>query len=186
MDLQTLTPIVEQIIKQVLSEDIYPYGNGQRKGDKVASGKLKNSIKAKQINEDTIVVYGPDGKPLNQTYGDWGGRGDVNIGRKGLFGFNDNRKTTKATKEQLRSIKGVPLGVLDKWSIRRGIAPREGGKFVKRKSLIFAIQTNIKKFGIRPSNFIEISLERIENDVKLIKELEKITMDELTKIIEGI
>jgi len=185
MDLQRLSPIIEQIFKQVLSEKRYPFGNGSKRSDKIASRKLIDSIKGVQISEDTIVVFGPDNKPLNQTYGDWGGKGDVNIGRKGLFGFNEDR-SKKATKEQLQSIKGVPTGVLDKWAVRRGIAPKLGGKFVKRKSFIFAIQTNIKKFGIRPTNFIEIALDKIEADANLIKELETITIDELTKIIEGI
>jgi hypothetical protein len=60
------------------------------------------------------------------------------------------------------------------------------GKFITVRSFAFAIQTNIKKFGIKPSNFIEISLDILEENKKLIEEIEKITYEELVDLIEGI
>jgi hypothetical protein len=170
MDLQRLSPIIEQTIKQVLSEKRYPFGFANNRGlsDKVASGKLRNSIKAVQTEQDTIVVYGPGGKPLNQTYGDWGGKGDVNLGRKA-------------------GLKGVPISALEEWITARGLKGRDKkGRFITKKSFAFAIQTNIKKFGIKPSNFIELSIEALENNAKLFEEIEKITLDEIIDIIEGI
>ncbi len=168
MDLERLSPIIEQIIKQVLSEKRYPFGTKGLKGNKVASGKLKNSIKAVPTNQNTIVIYGPNNKPLNQTYGDWGGKGDVNIGRK-------------------RGLKGVPIEVLEKWIKIRGLKGRDKkGKFIKTRSFAFAIQTNIKKFGIKPSNFVEYSLDVIEENKKLFSAIEEITYEELIDLIEGI
>lgn len=168
MDLQRLAPIIEQVIKQTLSQDRYPFGRSGKLGDKVASGKLKNSIKAIQTDANTIVVYGPGGKPLNQTYGDWGGRGDVNIGRKA-------------------NLKGVPIDALEKWINSRGLKGRDKkGKFITTRSFAFAIQQNIKKFGIRPSNYIEFSIENLEKNSDLIETLQEITMEELIDLIEGI
>ena len=47
-----------------------------------------------------------------------------------------------------------PAKAFDKWTVRKGIAPRgEGGKFEKRKGLNYAIAKSIYKKGIRPSMF---------------------------------
>ena len=47
-----------------------------------------------------------------------------------------------------------PAKAFDKWTIRKGIAPRgKGGKFEKRKGLNYAIAKSIYKKGIRPSMF---------------------------------
>jgi hypothetical protein len=170
MDLEKLSPIIEQIIKQTLSEQRYPFGYGKYRGlsNKVASGKLKNSIKAVPTDKDTIIIYGPGGKPLNQTYGDWGGKGDVNIGRK-------------------KNVKGVPISALEAWISQRGLKGRDKkGRFITKKSFAFAIQANIKKFGIRPSNFVEYSVDVLEENSKLIKAIEEITFEELLDLIEGI
>jgi hypothetical protein len=168
MNLERLAPIIEQIIKQVLSEDRYPFGVSGKKGNKVASGKLKNSIKAKQTDNETIMVFGPGGAPLNQTYGAWGGKGDVNSGR-------------------LKNLKGVPIDVLEEWIRTRGLKGSDKkGKFIKTINFAFAIQKNIKKFGIKPSNFIEISLDVLESNQELIKAVEEITFEQLVNTIEGI
>ena len=60
------------------------------------------------------------------------------------------------------------------------------GKFIKVRSFAFAIQTNIKKFGIRPANFVEFSLDVLEENKELIQTIEEITFEELIDIIEGI
>lgn len=170
MDLTRLAPIIEQIFKQVLSERRYPFGAPEVRGlgNKVASGTLRNSIKAVQTDSNTILILGPGGLPLNQTYGDWGGRGDVNVGR-------------------LRGLKGVPISALEKWIKDRGLTGRnKKGRFISTRSFAFAIQTNIKKFGIRPSNYIEISLDTLEQNRELIETIEQITVEEIIDLIEGI
>ena len=168
MDLERLAPIIEEVFKQVLSENRYPFGVSGKKGNKVATGNLRNSITAKQTDPETITIFGPGGVPLNQTYGAWGGRGDVNAGR-------------------LANMKGVPIEVLEKWIKARGLKGRDKkGRYIKTRSFAFAIQTNIKKFGIRPSNFIEISLDILEKNQELIQAIEEITYEELINLIEGI
>jgi hypothetical protein len=168
MDLEQLSPIIEQIFKQVLSEQRYPYGVKGKKGNKVASGTLRNSIKAVPTDRNTIEILGPGGKPLNLTYGDWGGNGDVNIGRK-------------------KGLKGVPIDVLEKWITQRGLKGRDKkGKFITKRSFAFAIQTNIKKFGIRASNFVEISLDVLLQNAELINKVEELAVEELIDKLEGI
>lgn len=47
-----------------------------------------------------------------------------------------------------------PASKLDKWIVRKGIAPRDKkGKFISRKSLQFLIARGIYKNGIKPSLF---------------------------------
>jgi len=168
MDLQRLSPIIEEIFKQVLSEQRYPYGVKGKKGNKVASGTLRNSIKAIPTERDTIIVYGPGGKPLNLTYGAWGGKGDVNSGR-------------------IRGLKGVPIEILEKWIVQRGLRGRDKkGKFITNRSFAFAIQTNIKKFGIKPSNFVEYAVDVLLQNAELINKVEEIAVEELIDKLEGI
>ena len=51
--------------------------------------------------------------------------------------------------------KQPPSNVIDKWVVRKGIkAGRDDkGRFIKRKSLVFAIARSIKLYGIEPTNF---------------------------------
>jgi hypothetical protein len=50
--------------------------------------------------------------------------------------------------------KRPPAKAFDKWTVRKGIAPRgSGGKFQKRKGLNFAIAKTIFEQGIKPSMF---------------------------------
>ena len=51
--------------------------------------------------------------------------------------------------------KQPPSGVIDKWVVRKVIkAGRyDKGRFIKRKSYVFAIARSIKLYGIEPTNF---------------------------------
>tara|TARA_R100001440_G_C2455177_1_gene108877 strand:+ start:47 stop:547 length:501 start_codon:yes stop_codon:yes gene_type:complete len=50
--------------------------------------------------------------------------------------------------------KRPPAKAFDKWTVRKGIAPRQdGGKFAKRKGLNYIIAKTIFEKGIRPSMF---------------------------------
>lgn len=51
--------------------------------------------------------------------------------------------------------KKPPIGPLDKWIVRRGFKSirDEQGRFIKRRSLAFAIQNKIYRDGIKPSHF---------------------------------
>jgi len=53
-----------------------------------------------------------------------------------------------------------PPMALDKWIVRKGIAPRDkNGKFISRKSLQFMIARSIFKKGIKPSLFLTTPFE---------------------------
>ena len=52
--------------------------------------------------------------------------------------------------------KQPPSRVLDKWIVKKGIAPRdEKGRFMSRKSISFLIARSIKKNGIKSTSFFQ-------------------------------
>lgn len=64
--------------------------------------------------------------------------------------------------------KGVPLGVLNKWVVQRGLSGLRDkkGRFIKRRSMIYLINRSIKQHGYAGrlflQNAINMSLEQIE------------------------
>lgn len=161
MDLQAIAPILQETIQKVLSEKRYPFGFARYKGvgDKVASGKLKNSIQVQVKQERGISVL----QVLAEDYLQW-----VNSGR-------------------LPNKKGVPIESIEQWIKERGLTGRnKKGRFIKRKSFAFAIQTNIKKFGIRPANIIEYSIEDIMSDDRVIELIGDAAYEELVDVIRGL
>jgi hypothetical protein len=73
---------------------------------------------------------------------------------------------------RLRGKKGVPIDALEKW--------------IKRRSLAFAIQTNIKKFGIKASNWYDVAIDKVLEDNEIIELLEGAAIEDLINAIEGI
>ena len=69
---------------------------------------------------------------------------------KGVSGKNKKYDTPYSYKSKM-----PPPSALDKWIVRKGIAPRDkNGKFITRKSLQFLIARGIYKNGIAPSLFL--------------------------------
>jgi hypothetical protein len=62
-----------------------------------------------------------------------------------------------------------PAKAFDKWVVRKGLAPRDKGKFQSRKSLSFAIARSVYYNGIKPSLFFtkpfEKAIKRLPNDL---------------------
>jgi hypothetical protein len=121
---------------------------------------LKNSIQVqvKKVNENETVI-----QVLAEEYSKW-----VQSGR-------------------LPGKKGVPITAIENWIKSRGLQGRDKkGQFIKRRSFAFAIQNNIKKFGIRPSNFLDVALETIGNDPKIMELIGDEAYEDLINLIEGI
>ena len=162
MDLEKIAPIIEDILKKTLEQKRYPFGFAKFKGvgNKVASGKLRDSIQVqvKKVNENETVI-----QILAEEYSKW-----VQSGR-------------------LPGKKGVPITAIENWIKSRGLQGRDKkGQFIKRRSFAFAIQNNIKKFGIRPSNFLDVALETIGNDPRIMELIGDEAYDDLINLIEGI
>jgi hypothetical protein len=122
-------------LKEEIKKKQFPYGNPNQKGlgDKVASGKLLDSI-------SYDIEIASDGNPtLVLSYIDY--FENVNLGRR---------------KEKKR----VPITSILEWIKVRGLRGRnKKGQFIPNLGFAFAIQTNIYKFGIRPSNIYDKGLD---------------------------
>lgn len=161
MDLQVIAPIIKDTIQDVLSQRVYPFGFAKKRGlsDKVASGRLKNSV---QVN-----VIPSEVRPIIQIfmldYWQW-----VQSGR-------------------MPGKKGVPVDMIEQWIKQRGLLGRDKkGRFIERRSFAFAIQTNIKKFGIRPANFLDKAFNLLETDQRIADALGDVAFEELVNRLEGI
>jgi hypothetical protein len=112
---------------------------------KNASKKLYNSIsgEAKQFPNSIGIYFDME------EYGFFQDKGVSGIKKK------YNTPFSYKSKGGVKGLKGMPPpSAFDKWTIRRGIAPRgKGGQFQKRKGLNFAIARSIFEKGIKPSLF---------------------------------
>jgi len=161
MDYTVIAPIIQETIQQVLSERSYPFGFSKYRGlsDKVASGKLRRSVNVEVVpSQDRPII-----KIFMEDYWVW-----VQSGR-------------------LPGKKGVPVNAIEQWIKERGLTGRDKkGRFIKRRSFAFAIQTNIKKFGIRPSNFLDKAVNLLETDQRILDALGEEAFEELINRLEGI
>lgn len=161
MDYSIIAPIIKDTIQDVLSQRVYPFGFAKYRGlsDKVASGKLRRSVTVDVIpSEDRPII-----RIFMEDYWQW-----VQSGR-------------------MPGKKDVPLSAIEEWIRSRGLTGRDKkGRFIKRKSFAFAIRTNIKKFGIRPANFLDKAFNLLETDQRIIDALGQEAFEELVNRLEGI
>lgn len=101
---------------------------------KSASGKLRESFKA-----DVKVL--PNSIRFFFEMEEYGFYQD-----KGVSGVKQKYNTPFSYKTKM-----PPPSKLDKWIVRRGLAPRDKGKFTGRKTLQFLIARSIFEKGIKPS-----------------------------------
>jgi len=161
MDLESIAPILEDIIRQSLYEQRYKFGFDRYQGmsNKVASGTLARSVEVQTIQNNNYITL----QVLMEEYGQF-----VQSGRMAGKGY-------------------VPIGSLLKWIKQRGLKGRDKkGKFMKDLSFAYAIQKNINKFGIRPANFLDVSMEKVMNDPRIVELLGEAGYEELINTIEGI
>jgi hypothetical protein len=153
MDYDKVAEIVVDNLKKALEEKRYKFGNppqGTRLGNKIASGKLQDSISA-EVSSNAIGIK-------MENYGQF-----VQSGRK-------------------KGEKGVPISALVKWIKDRNIRSKD----LTDRQLAFAIQRNIKKFGIRPSNWFDVAIDNMFDDPRFIEVFETTVADDLELKIEEV
>jgi hypothetical protein len=174
MDLNLLAPIIEEIVKESLSDKVYIYGRYQKgTTNRVATGNLRNSVKAKTgPNKQGIQVIQlfALGKPMINTYAYWlaNDRGPGNVAN----------------------------GVIEEWIMNKKsfkIRDMKTGRYLPKneknvKSVAYVIRRSMKAFGYynQPKNFWEISVEKIYKDPRITELIADATMNDLVKLIEGI
>ena len=174
MDLERLAPILESIVKKSLTDKVYIYGRYQKSlTNRVASGKLVNSINAKITpNKQGITVIQMEafGQPLNNTYAYW---------------LANDRGPGKVAK-----------GVIEEWIMNKKsfrIKDFKTGRFLPKneknvKNVAYLIRRSMKSFGYynKPKNFVEISLEEINNNPQILEIIAEEGVEDLNKLIEGL
>jgi len=118
-------------------------------------GTLENSIKGGEVKvTDNSLQFGIE-------MADYGVFQD-----KGVSGIKQKYNTPYSYKTKM-----PPPSKLDKWTVKKGIAPRDDkGRFISRKSLQFAIARSIFYKGIKPSLFFTKPFQKYAKG--LPKELE--------------
>ena len=139
---------------------------------KNASKKLYNSIEGEtKAFPNSIGIYFK-----MEAYGFFQDQGVSGIKKKYDTPFSYKSKGGK------KGLIGMPPpSAFDKWSIRRGIAPRKsGGQFKTRKGLNFAIARSIFEKGIKPSLFFtkpfEAAFKNLPDDLVEVFGLEAVEM----------
>ena len=80
---------------------------------------------------------------------------------KGVSGTQQAQKYINSQGKSMASpfkftTKQPPSGIIDKWVVKKGIAPRDaGGRFIARKSLVYLIARSIKLKGIKSLAFLQ-------------------------------
>jgi len=103
---------------------------------KNSSKKLYNSIQGK-------VKANPNSFEVEFSMEDYGIYQDA-----GVSGTKKKYNTPYSYKSKM-----PPVKAFDKWLVRKGIAPRDNGRFTSRKSLAFLIARSVYRNGIKPSLF---------------------------------
>jgi hypothetical protein len=178
MNLEAITPIIEDIVKESLSEKVYLYGRFQ-KGltSRVASGNLRNSIKAvvkKDRQGVQVIQVQAFGQPLSNTYAYW---------------LANNRKPNR--NGGFANIGAIEQWIRDKKSFR--IRDLKSGKFLPKndkniKSTAFLVARSIGRFGYQniPKNFVEVSYDKVISNKEIITLLEGAGFDDLLNALEGL
>lgn len=105
---------------------------------KKGGGALENSIKGTDVSEEgSSLMF----QILMQDY--------ATFVDKGVSGTKTKYDTPYSYTDKM-----PPPSALDKWTVKKGIAPRDDkGRFIPRKTLQFLIARSIYRDGIKPSLF---------------------------------
>ena len=125
-------------------------GNLQKAGK---GGKLEDSISFKVIEDaDGFTV-----QFFMSYYGQFVDKGVSGTKKKRTFKNYKNKVISSPY--SYKNSKGhsqPPSSALDKWSVKKGIAPRDRkGRFMKRKTLTFLIARSIGRYGIQGISFFQ-------------------------------
>lgn len=158
MDLEKLTNILEKIFKESLEEKRYHFGLDKRKG-------ISDKIASGSLRNSVKAIPGEN---------------EIGIEMNSYWRFVQSGR--------LRGKKRVPISEIEKWIDQRGLTGKtKEGKKMTRRQFAFAIQTNIRKFGI-PSKpgFLDVVINKMYESTELSNILGDITVDELIDKMEGL
>ena len=205
MDIDTITNIMDEVLKGVLDLKEYPYSAKQQfgVGNKVATGSLRASIMVEPTSSKGVISFqifandyfqwvqsgraaGKKGVPIDAIL-DW-------MSARGIFATDVGNVKYKALQSQVSTAyiinksrikkgkKALPMKVLLDWIKEKNV------KFNidLQKGMAFAIQKNIKEFGILPANIEDKFYDNLEASPVFMDALEQYTFQQFTDMIDNI
>jgi hypothetical protein len=205
MDINTITDIMDDVLKGVLDLKEYPYSAKQRfgVGNKVATGSLRASIMVVPTSSKGVISFqifandyfqwvqsgrapGKKGVPIDAIL-DW-------MSARGIMATDISNVKYKALQSQVstayiinksRMKKGkhpLPMKVLLDWIKEKNVR----FNIDLQKGMAFAIQRNIKEFGILPANIEDKLYDRLESSTVFMDALEQYTFDKFVDMVDNI
>jgi len=195
MDIETVANIMDEVLKGLLTEKLYPYGREGKFGNKVASGSLRASIMVVPTSVKGNLIFeffandyfqwvqsgraaGKKGVPIDAILEWMGSRGiaatDRNVNK---YNALQSQVSTAYIINRSRVKKGqkpLPMKVLLDWIKEKNVR----FNIDLQKGMAFAIQKNIKKFGIRPADIEDKLFEQLAENVKFMDALGDYTFEQ--------
>ena len=204
MDIEAVATIIDKMLTDLIDAKIYPYGHPQFGiGNKVASGSLRASIMVNATSKKGNVVFeifandyfqwvqsgrlpGKKGVPIDDIMR-WMDERNINPTDRSVVKYQALQSQVSAAyminkKRKADGKKLLPMMVLINWIKKNNI---DFGIDLK-KGMAFAIQKNIIKFGIRPSNIEDKLFEQLQSDPKLVDALGDFAFEKLVDSIDKI
>lgn len=133
MQLKETKDILNKFAKYVIQQSRTNLTKGKKNSSKALYNSLAYNIK--ETSKGVSIEFLMDEYGIYQD--------------KGVSGKKKKYDTPFSYKDKM-----PPSSALDKWAVRRGIAPRDkSGKFIPRKSINYLIARSIFNKGIKPSLF---------------------------------
>jgi hypothetical protein len=208
MDIETITSIMDDVLKGVLDLKEYPYSAKKQfgTGNKVATGSLRASIMVVPTSSKGVIsfqIFANDyfqwvqsGRKPNMAPGkgvpidailDW-------MTARGIFATDVSNVKYKSLQSQVSTAyiinksrmkkgkKPLPMKVLLDWIKEKNV------KFNidLQKGMAFAIQRNIKEFGILPANIEDKFYDNLESSPVFIDALEQYTFKQFVDMVDNI
>jgi hypothetical protein len=205
VDIETITTIMDDVLKGVLDLKEYPYSAKQRfgTGNKVATGSLRASIMVVPTSSKGVISFqifandyfqwvqsgraaGKKGVPIDAIL-DW-------MSARGIFATDVSNVKYKSLQSQVSTAyiinrsrikkgkKALPMKVLLDWIKEKNVR----FNIDLQRGMAFAIQKNIKEFGILPANIEDKFYDNLESSPIFIDALEQYTFQQFENMVDNI
>jgi hypothetical protein len=195
MDIETVANIMDEVLKGLLTEKLYPYGREGKFGNKVASGSLRASIMVVPTSVKGNIIFeffandyfqwvqsgraaGKKGVPIDAILEWMGSRGIAATDRSvNKYNALQSQVSTAYIINRSRVKKGqkpLPMKVLLDWIKEKNVR----FNIDLQKGMAFAIQKNIKKFGIAPADIEDKLFEQLVENTKFMDALGQYTFEQ--------
>ena len=205
MDIETITTIMDDVLKGVLDLNEYPYSAKRRfgTGNKVASGSLRASIMVVPTSKKGVISFqifandyfqwiqsgraaGKKGVPIDAIL-DW-------MNARGIFATDVSNVKYKSLQSQVSTAyiinrsrikkgkKALPMKVLLDWIKEKNVR----FNIDLQKGMAFAIQRNIKEFGILPADIEDKFYDKLEESTVFMDALEQYTFEQFENMVDNI